>query len=53
MKTNEFIDYVQSFFQRYASGQRGLSTNTISSYSDGILLFFRFSFWFFFFDFFD
>ena len=42
MKTNEFIDYVQSFFQRYASGQRGLSANTISSYSDGILLFFRF-----------
>lgn len=42
MKTLEFVDYVQSFFLQYATNQRGLSMNTVSSYSDGILLFFRF-----------
>lgn len=42
MKPLEFIDYVELFFRKYASEQRGLSINTISSYSEAVLQFFRF-----------
>lgn len=38
----EFLDYVELFFSRYAFGQRGLSNHTVSSYSDSIILFFRY-----------
>ena len=42
MKSLEFTDYVELYFRQYAPEQRGLSSHTISSYSDAILLFFRY-----------
>jgi integrase/recombinase XerD len=43
MRMNDFLDYLQLFFSKYVFLQRGLSTNTVSSYSDAFLLFFRYS----------
>lgn len=34
MKTKTFQYYVSRFFTAYLSGERGLSSNTISSYRD-------------------
>lgn len=42
MKSLEFTDYVELYFRKYAPEQRGLSPHTISSYSDAILLLFRY-----------
>jgi len=42
MKTNDFPDYLELFFSNYAFLQRGLSPNTVSSYSDAFLMFFRY-----------
>ncbi len=42
MKTNDFLDYLELFFSKYVFLQRGLSPNTISSYSDAFLMFFRY-----------
>ena len=42
MKRTEFPDYLELFFSQYVFLQRGLSANTVSSYSDGFLLFFRY-----------
>ena len=42
MKTNDFQDYVELFFSRYVFLQRGLSPNTVSSYSDAFLMLFRY-----------
>ncbi len=39
---SEFADYLESFFNKYVSQQRGLSPHTISSYSDAFLLLFRY-----------
>lgn len=41
MRSN-FSDYLELFFTKYVSLQRGLSRNTISSYSDAFLLLFRY-----------
>lgn len=41
MKT-DFPDYLTSFFSQYLKLQRGLSDNTIASYSDSFLLFFKY-----------
>jgi len=38
----DFPDYLTSFFSQYLKTQRGLSDNSISSYSDAFLLFFRY-----------
>ncbi len=42
MKSNDFPDYLESFFSKYVFLQRGLSPNTVSSYSDAFLTFFRY-----------
>lgn len=42
MKKNDFLDYLELFFSSYVFLQRGLSPNTVSSYSDSFLIFFRF-----------
>ena len=42
MKINDFPDYVELFFSKYVFLQRGLSPNTVSSYSDAFLMFFRY-----------
>ena len=39
---NDFPEYLTSFFSKYLVLQKGLSENTISSYSDAFLLFFTF-----------
>jgi len=39
MKRNDFMDYVQLYFTRFLTLQRGLSPNTVASYSDAISLF--------------
>jgi site-specific recombinase XerD len=42
MSRPDFPDYLELFFKRYVFLQRGLSANTVSSYSDSFLLLFRF-----------
>ena len=42
MKMNDFPDYLELFFSKYVFLQRGLSPNTVSSYSDAFLIFFRY-----------
>ena len=43
MRTNnDFPALLSDFFQKYLPGQRGLSTNTIKSYRDAFVVFFRF-----------
>ncbi|MDD2299212.1 MAG: site-specific integrase [Fermentimonas sp.] len=39
---NDFLDYLELFFSKYVLLQRGLSSNTISSYSDAFLMLFRY-----------
>jgi len=39
---SDFSDYVTAFFSQYLELQRGLSQNTIASYSDAFLLLFRY-----------
>ncbi|NLE25410.1 MAG: site-specific integrase [Clostridiaceae bacterium] len=39
---NDFASFLSAFFQKYLSGQRGLSLNTIKSYRDTFVIFFRF-----------
>jgi hypothetical protein len=39
MKRNDFVDYVQLYFTKFLTLQRGLSPNTVASYSDAISLF--------------
>jgi len=39
---NDFLDYLELFFSKYVFLQRGLSTNTVSSYSDAFLMLFRY-----------
>lgn len=39
MKQNDFVDYIQLYFSKFLTLQRGLSQNTIASYSDAISLF--------------
>lgn len=41
-KDNDFPSFLSAFFQKYLSGQRGLSINTIKSYRDTFVIFFRF-----------
>ncbi|MGB4406287.1 MAG: tyrosine-type recombinase/integrase [Sphaerochaeta sp.] len=40
MKTNDFPSYVTNFFSKYLTLQRGMSPNTVASYSDSFLLLF-------------
>lgn len=42
MRKPEFPDYLTSFFSKYLKLQRGLSDNSIASYSDSFLLLFRY-----------
>ena len=42
MKKNDFPDYLGLFFRKYLPLQRGLSNNTISSYSYSFMQFFRY-----------
>lgn len=42
MKRTEFLDYLKLFFSKYITLQRGFSANTVSSYSDAFILFFRY-----------
>jgi site-specific recombinase XerD len=42
MKKLDFADHLELFFSQYVFLQRGLSPNTVSSYSDSLLLFLRF-----------
>jgi site-specific recombinase XerD len=42
MTKADFPDYLTSFFSQYLKLQRGLSDNSIASYSDAFLLFFRY-----------
>ena len=39
MKQNDFVDYVQLYFTKFLTLQRGMSPNTVASYSDAISLF--------------
>jgi len=39
---NDFAEYLSAFFQKYLPGQRGLSVNTIKSYRDAFVIFFRY-----------
>lgn len=39
MKRNDFIDYVQLYFAKFLTLQRGMSPNTVTSYGDTISLF--------------
>ena len=39
MKRNDFVDYVQLYFTKFLTLQRGMSPNTVASYSDAISLF--------------
>ncbi len=38
----DFATFLSDFFQKYLPGQRGLSSNTIKSYRDTFIIFFRF-----------
>ncbi|NLI92945.1 MAG: site-specific integrase [Peptococcaceae bacterium] len=42
MKKTDFPDLLTNFFSQYLTLQRGLSGNSISSYSDAFILFFRY-----------
>lgn len=42
MKKVEFSDQLTNFFGKYLTLQRGLSNNSIASYSDAFILFFRY-----------
>ncbi|NCU27437.1 hypothetical protein EOM86_12100 [Candidatus Nomurabacteria bacterium] len=42
MTKTDFPDCLTSFFSQYLKLQRGLSDNSIASYSDAFLLFFRY-----------
>jgi site-specific recombinase XerD len=42
MIKNDFLDYLKLFFSKYITLQRGLSPNTVSSYSDAFIIFFRY-----------
>jgi integrase/recombinase XerD len=42
LKANDFPDYLELFFSKYVFLQRGLSSNTVSSYSNAFLMFFRY-----------
>src|SRR5699024_301680 len=42
MKTYELTDYIAEYFSHFALHQRGLSHNTLSSYSDAVILFLKF-----------
>lgn len=39
---NDFPDYLTSFFTKYITLQKGLSANSVASYSDTFILFFRY-----------
>jgi integrase/recombinase XerD len=39
MKRNDFVDYIQLYFTKFLTLQRGMSPNTVASYSDAISLF--------------
>lgn len=39
MRRNDFVDYVQLYFTKFLTLQRGMSPNTVASYSDAISLF--------------
>jgi len=39
MKQNDFVDYIQLYFTKFLTLQRGMSPNTVASYSDAISLF--------------
>ena len=39
---NDFHDYLTTFFTKYITLQRGLSENSVSSYSDAFIIFFRY-----------
>ncbi|MDR0286141.1 MAG: site-specific integrase, partial [Clostridiales bacterium] len=39
---NDFATFLSDFFQKYLPGHRGLSVNTIKSYRDTFVVFFRF-----------
>ncbi len=39
MKRNDFVDYVQLYFTKFLTLQRGMNPNTVASYSDAISLF--------------
>ena len=42
MVNSDFSDYLTAFFSQYLELQRGLSQNTIASYSDAFLLLFKY-----------
>ena len=42
MKPTDFAYYLSAFFTKYLPGECGLSANTVSSYRDTFLLFFRY-----------
>ncbi len=42
MSKSDFADYIYSYFMKYLPMQRGLSHNTISSYSCALMLFFQY-----------
>jgi site-specific recombinase XerD len=42
MSKPDFADYIYSYFMKYLPLQRGLSQNTISSYSCSLMLFFQY-----------
>jgi site-specific recombinase XerD len=42
MANNDLPVLLSDYFQKYLPGQRGLSTNTIKSYRDAFVIFFRF-----------
>lgn len=42
MSKSDFADYIYSYFMKYLPLQRGLSQNTISSYSFSLMLFFQY-----------
>lgn len=42
LDNKDFATFLSDFFQKYLPGQRGLSSNTIKSYRDTFVIFFRF-----------
>ncbi|HBT64483.1 MAG TPA: integrase, partial [Ruminococcaceae bacterium] len=42
MSNPDFAEYIYSYFMKYLPLQRGLSQNTISSYSCSLMLFFQY-----------
>ena len=42
MKKSDFPDFLTNFFMQYLTLQRGLSSNSIASYSDSFILFFKY-----------